>query len=992
MSDILSRIKLLSCIIICLFFISCFSGVSLHHYLEDTDPASNPPECVKRYAQFLKYKYKELSVLPDPDWPPAMATKDHYTNLAIIKRERNIYTGDDEIKARDYAHGRIDKIVGEKTPINLEETFHPIISYKNESRLTILMDGAPGVGKTTITRKLCIDWAKGDILQEYFLVISVSLREIKVNQQGLVDEISILYGNNQALKESVMQYINNFCGANILFIFDGFDELSYEQRKLIGNTLIVKLIKGDTLFRSSVIVTSRPYASKSLRDFQRVNRHVEVLGFTERQISDCVHQNLCEEDGEKLIRNLQERLDIKSLCYIPLNCRIVLFVYKHNRNDLPDTLTQLYEIFILHTIKHFADRISTDPNFLNEVDDAHCYDALPVSVQRQLHSLSEMAFLGMQEDKLVFAPNELRKHDLLSLGLLTSLFVLTNVTEIKHFQFLHLTIQEFLAAKYLSSGHMSNEEVAKFFQNNVYADRFRMTLLFLAGLSKFSFLSQNEILLRKDDPSLNEFLMSKSNILFLLQLLYESRNESSRVLPLFKAKLNMSKYTLSQFDIHVLLHAFSHTPQGYVWEEVNLASSGLSDENISSLLSKNNSNLYALGNVKDLELRQVRDDETNSLQMFIDFLAQSNSLVSVKFSVLQTDSDCSLVSKLCEVLADHPTLVQLSFGKQRTLSRKRLLQTYSKRFPICSHAFVHLARFFDVEQITELHLSGYSQAFKDCTQCGGSGELARKCLCELISKSQKLKSLNLRECHLTEEFMKTVMSLLKHGLKCATVLGNSGSYLTESLQVWSLDEKRPSITLDKRIKLKKNKKSQVKIEIHVAYHPKGSEVESFNQVVKAVEDSTLTLHELSVYLISGLAKPICQVLQSSTTLCTLELRGIDNRAQEDLLQILHVLQGNSTLRELSIPFSYGNDQTAKALSEMIEHNETIHTLTIDPDLIKGNYKTVARALLQNTTLQNLYMSSEVDSLKEAIRQLRVDENVPVHPNWNLKIDYKKRNH
>ena len=55
-----------------------FPGVSLYHYLEATDPASNHPECVVRYAQFLKYKYKEMSVLPDPDWPPAMATKDHY--------------------------------------------------------------------------------------------------------------------------------------------------------------------------------------------------------------------------------------------------------------------------------------------------------------------------------------------------------------------------------------------------------------------------------------------------------------------------------------------------------------------------------------------------------------------------------------------------------------------------------------------------------------------------------------------------------------------------------------------------------------------------------------------------------------------------------------------------------------------------------------------------------------------------------------------------
>ena len=167
------------------------------------------------------------------------------------------------------------------------------------------MDGAPGVGKTTIARKLCIDWANGEDLQEYILVVLVALREIEVSQQGLLQESDILFGDDVVLKESVIQYIKNFSGARILFILDGFDELSYDQRKLIGNSLIVKLIKGDTFFRSSILVTSRPYASKSLRDFQRVNRHVEVLGFTEKQISDCVGQNLSEEYISVTITNYQ---------------------------------------------------------------------------------------------------------------------------------------------------------------------------------------------------------------------------------------------------------------------------------------------------------------------------------------------------------------------------------------------------------------------------------------------------------------------------------------------------------------------------------------------------------------------------------------------------------------------------------------------------------------------------------------------------------------
>ena len=75
------------------------------------------------FSSTVTYKYKEMSVLPDPDWPPAMATKDHYTNLAIIQREKDSYTGDDEVKARDYAYGKIDKIVSEKNPIALKKHF-----------------------------------------------------------------------------------------------------------------------------------------------------------------------------------------------------------------------------------------------------------------------------------------------------------------------------------------------------------------------------------------------------------------------------------------------------------------------------------------------------------------------------------------------------------------------------------------------------------------------------------------------------------------------------------------------------------------------------------------------------------------------------------------------------------------------------------------------------------------------------------------------------
>ncbi|XP_064405452.1 uncharacterized protein LOC135350548 [Halichondria panicea] len=133
-----------------------------------SQPSSDPtPECVVRYTSFLKDRYKKMLPFPD-DWPPPLRKK--FTKLALIERNKQIRLTQAKHQSSiqyDYATGNVDNIVERKKAITLEQIFEPIsgdFEIAAPNRYTVVMDGAPGVGKTTLSRKMCIDWAQGKLI------------------------------------------------------------------------------------------------------------------------------------------------------------------------------------------------------------------------------------------------------------------------------------------------------------------------------------------------------------------------------------------------------------------------------------------------------------------------------------------------------------------------------------------------------------------------------------------------------------------------------------------------------------------------------------------------------------------------------------------------------------------------------------------------------------------------------------------------------------
>ena len=446
------------------------------------------PKFVRDYIERLKNLYIRGTRFMQPDWPPIEVREP--TNLVIISKygsEEGFSENKIETMNEDYIHGKIDNITAYKKEVELADILSPVPSEdgKSTSEPKVLMDGAPGVGKTTLAIKACSDWAKNRLFGRYELLVLVSLREVKYRKTESLEDLF-----PSCRDKKVIEYYEKSGGKHVVMIFDGYDELSHQQRRV--NSIFLDIIHGEVLPECAVLVTSRPYASRYLHELKSINRHVEVLGFKKEQIYACIKKCLPDSASAKqLTQQLEEREDILSLCYIPLNCMIMIHVYKQKKT-LTTTMTELMSQFIIDTVTRGVKYKESSP----EIENVCIKDlgSLPHPADEQLRALEQLAYKNLIKDQFIFSQNELLSifRDLqsysescnvteLCLGLLTSMHTVSDDTD-THFQFLHLSIQEYLAARYAVKMLSSEGDRIHILRKFVDEPRFRLFLLFYVGM------------------------------------------------------------------------------------------------------------------------------------------------------------------------------------------------------------------------------------------------------------------------------------------------------------------------------------------------------------------------------------------------------------------------------------------------------------------------------------------------------------------------------
>ncbi|XP_037396731.1 NACHT, LRR and PYD domains-containing protein 9-like isoform X3 [Pygocentrus nattereri] len=429
--------------------------IALHvlRNMNQTDLASTlqtklAPVCHQKFKSTLKKKFQRINE-GIPYHGGSTLLNEIYTELYITEGGSGEVNNEHDVRQIETVSRRP---ATQERPINCNDLF------KDTAVRTVLTNGVAGIGKTVSVQKFILDWAEGKANQDVLFIFPLPFRElnsVKSRKLSLVDLLRLFFTDIKQLKPA------DYYQYKVLFIFDGLDEsrlpLDFQNNESLSDVtqsasvdvLLTNLIKGNLLPSALLWITSRPAACGQIPP-ECVDQITEVRGFSDPQKEEYFRKRISDQSAaNRVITHMKSSRSLYIMCHIPVFCWIAATVLERmlgqpESGEIPKTLTQMFTQFLIFQIKHkdqkYHGKCDTDPGQTKEI----------------ILALGKLAFQQLEKGNLIFYEGDLRECGIdvrevsVYSGVCTQIFREELGLHLgKVFSFVHLSVQEFLAALFV---------------------------------------------------------------------------------------------------------------------------------------------------------------------------------------------------------------------------------------------------------------------------------------------------------------------------------------------------------------------------------------------------------------------------------------------------------------------------------------------------------------------------------------------------------------
>ena len=810
---------------------------------------------------------------------------------------------------------------------------------------TVLIEGKPGIGKTTFCNKLAYDWAtkkqggenpSGSLFPNFQLVLLLKCREIESclwegqllprSKKEQLEEIfnSVLWNaiDDQLLpqdvtkedKEEFFKFIRHN-QPHILLILDGLDELPTNMLPALK-----EVIQGRILQRCHLVVTARQEVGMEVREC--CDRVLEIEGFTKDDAWEFIVKYFKEDAhlADTLLNKLMLDENLRQLTESPLNTVLLCLLCEDFDGIFPENSTQLYLEIVECVLRRYRKKKGLPIPKAKGEDLTKVY-------KTQLKQLGSIALNGLLQNNMSFDESEFEKCavELPEFGFLSVECGRSKVRPSLNYCFLHKTFQELFAAFYLCCQLVNDEVCPKnIITDTRYFHELKQVLLFTCGL----LASQSEEKVKV--ASIADQVNDRSKLSFALKCIGECRNDAGSCLHLLLSrslgsKLQITKLNLSftfldgRIDNSALVEVIKHNS---TLTQLDLSWNNLSTGDFTALAEaiKHNSKITKL----NLSWNNLGTGDCAALAEAI----KHNSTIT-QLNLAENELGTGDCTALAEAIKHNSTITQLDLSHN---------QLGIGNCTALAEAMKHNST------ITQLDLSRNGLGTMDCTA-----------LAEAIKHDSKITQLNLSRNYLGSGDCTALAEAIKHNSTITQLNLRHNKLGTGDCTALAESIKHNSTIT--QLNLSRN------------YLGSG-DCTALWEAIK--HNSTITQLDLSDNKLgTGDCTALAETIKHNSTITQLHL-SLNELGTGDCTALAEAIKYNSTITQLHLPLNELGTGDCTALAEAIKHNSTITQLDLSHNQLgAGDPTALAEAIKHNSTLTKLYLScndfnaDDVTALAEA---------------------------